>query len=247
MTMQELYHYLRQELEHLVRLHRLEASPILLQSQGLSPEEALGRTLRRDYPILAGREVMLEAQFGSARGQAFTNAPSDFCGTLKDVLALDPENDEHCRGLLVAALNAVMRFTGETDHTVHCRGGDLERCAEAWAAHVRKGFGTPRVTLVGYQPALTARLSQEFPLRVLDKNPEFTGSLRSGVLIEDGDAAYKDAVLDWPDLVLCTGSTLCNGTFVRFLDIGRPVIFFGVSGAAAAKIFGLSRFCPMSG
>ncbi len=246
MTEQELYRRLKQELADLVRLHRLNGSPILLESRGLSPEEAIGSTARRDYPILAGREVMLQARFGTALGQAFTDAPSDFRGTLEEVLAFDPENDPHSRGLLVAALNAVMRHVGGVDHTVHCRNGDLERCAETWAAHIRERYGSPRITLVGYQPALTARLSQEFPLRVLDMNPLFVGSVKSGVTVEHGEKSYEDAVRGWSELVLCTGSTLCNGTFVNFMNTGRPVVFFGISGAAAARLFGLPRFCPCS-
>lgn len=246
MTEQELYRRLKQELERLVRLHHLNESPILLKSRGLSPEEAIGNTRRRDYPILAGKEIMLQAEFGTSLGQAFTDAPSDFCGTLNELLALDPENDVRSRGLLVATLNAVMRHTGDIDHTVHCRNDDLELCAEAHAAHIREHFGTPRITLIGYQPALTARLSRDFPLRVLDMNPQFVGSVKSGITIEHGEHSYRDAVLDWPELVLCTGSTLCNGTFVNFVDIGRPVIFFGISGAAAARIFDLPRFCPKS-
>lgn len=247
MTQQELYRRLKKELENIVRLHGLDRSPVILKSRGLSPEEAIGITKRRDYPILAGKEIMLQAQFGPALGQAFTDAPSDFSGTLEEVLALDAENDAHCRGLLVATLNAVMRFTGDVDHTVHCRNDDLEICAEKHAANIRGRFGSPRVTLVGYQPALTARLSQEFPLRVLDMNPQFVGSVRSGVTVEHGEKSYRDAVLDWSDIVLCTGSTLCNGTFVNFVDIGKPVVFFGISGAASASIFGLERFCPMAG
>ena len=246
MTEQELYRRLKQELERIVRIHHLQASPIRLKSRGLSPEEAIGNTVRKDYPILAGKEIMLQAQFGSSLGQAFTDAPSDFCGTLEQVLALEPENDPHGRRLLVAALNAVMRHTGDIDHTVHCRNEDLELCAEAHAAHIRENYGTARITLVGYQPALTARLSREFPLRVLDMNPQFVGSVKSGITIEHGNENYRDAVLDWAELVLCTGSTLCNGTFVNFVNIGKPVLFFGISGAAAARIFDLPRFCPRS-
>lgn len=246
MTTQELYRRLRQELEDIVRKHRLNERPITLKSRGLSPEEAIGNTTRRDYPILAGREIMLQAQFGDALGQAFTDVPSDFSGTLDQILHLDVENDPYSRGLLVATLNAVMRFTGDLDHTVHCRNNELELCAEAYASYIHGHFHRPRITLVGYQPALTARLSQEFSLRVLDMNPQFVGSLRSGITIEHGGNSYQDAVLEWPDLVLCTGSTLCNGSFVDFVDIGKPVLFFGISGAAAARILGLPRFCPMS-
>ena len=83
-------------------------------------------------------------------------------------------------------------------------------------------------------------------MRVLDLNPEIVGTVRSGVLVEDGMAAYQDVVRVWAELVLCTGSTLCNGSFVNFLDIGKPVLFFGTSCAGAAHILGAERYCPMS-
>ena len=124
--------------------------------------------------------------------------------------------------------------------------GRWAKSAIRYAALVRERFGTPRIALVGFQPALLARLSKEFSVRVLDLNPEIVGTVRSGVLVEDGMAAYQDVVRDWAELVLCTGSTLCNGSFVNFLDIGKPVLFFGTSCAGAAHVLGAERFCPMS-
>ncbi|MCI7373334.1 MAG: DUF364 domain-containing protein, partial [Desulfovibrio piger] len=203
-------------------------------------------TARTDYPILNGREVMLQARFGEALGQAFTSAPVDFEGSLADVLELDTTHDPQAAGMLVATLNAVLRAVGEIGNTVHCRDDGPELCAERYAALVRERFGTPRIALVGFQPALLARLSKEFSVRVLDLNPEIVGTVRSGVLVEDGMAAYQDVVRDWAELVLCTGSTLCNGSFVNFLDIGKPVLFFGTSCAGAAHVLGAERFCPMS-
>ena len=179
---------------------------------------------------------MLQARFGEALGQAFTSAPVDFEGSLADVLELDTTHDPQAAGMLVATLNAVLRAVGEIGNTVHCRDDGPELCAERYAALVRERFGTPRIALVGFQPALLARLSKEFSVRVLDLNPEIVGTVRSGVLVEDGMA----------ELVLCTGSTLCNGSFVNFLDIGKPVLFFGTSCAGAAHVLGAERFCPMS-
>lgn len=245
MTEKELYARLRQELRRLIERQGLDARAVSLKSRGLSPAEAIGVTARKDYPILNGREVMVEARFGDALGQAFTSAPADLEATLAEVLALDLD-DARNRALFVATLNAVMRAAGEIDHTRHCRDAGPELCAERYAAHVREKFGSPRIALVGYQPALLARLSREFPVRALDLNPEIVGSVRSGILVEHGETAYADVVLDWAELTLCTGSALCNGSFVNFMDIGKPVIFFGTSGAAAARTLGLDRFCPMS-
>lgn len=241
-----LYARLREALRDVIARHHLNERDISLKSRGLSPEEAIGRTARTDYPILNGKEIMLQARFGEALGQAFTSAPVDFEGSLAEVLALDTAQDPQARGILVATLNAVLRAVGEADHTVHCRDDGPELCAERYAALVRERFGSPRIALVGYQPALLARLSREFSVRVLDLNPEIVGSVRSGVLVEDGLSAYDAAVRDWAELVLCTGSTLCNGSFVNFLDIGKPVLFFGTSCAGAAVVLGAERFCPMS-
>ena len=164
---------------------------------------------------------MLQARFGGALGQAFTSAPVDFEGSLADVLALDTAHDPQAGGMLVATLNAVLRAVGDIGNTVHCRDDGPEQCAERYA--------------------LLARLAKEFDVRVLDLNPEIVGTVRSGVLVEDGMSAYQGVVRDWAELVLCTGSTLCNGSFVNFLDIGKPVLFFGTSCAGAARILGAAR------
>ena len=244
MTEEILYARLKEALRDAIARHHLDERSISLKSRGLTPEEAIGRTARTDYPILNGREVMLQALFGEALGQAFTSAPVDFEGSLADVLELDTTHDPQAAGMLVATLNAVLRAVGEIGNTVHCRDDGPELCAERYAALVRERFGTPRIALVGFQPALLARLSKEFSVRVLDLNPEIVGTVRSGVLVEDGMAAYQDVVRDWAELVLCTGSTLCNGSFVNFLDIGKPVLFFGTSCAGAAHVLGAERFCP---
>ena len=234
MTEEILYARLKEALRDAIARHHLDERSISLKSRGLTPEEAIGRTARTDYPILNGREVMLQARFGEALGQAFTSAPVDFEGSLADVLELDTTHDPQAAGMLVVTLNGVLRAVGEIGNT------------ERYAALVRERFGTPRIALVGFQPALLARLSKEFSVRVLDLNPEIVGTVRSGVLVEDGMAAYQDVVRGWAELVLCTGSTLCNGSFVNFLDIGKPVLFFGTSCAGAAHVLGAERFCPMS-
>ena len=196
MTEEILYARLKEALRDAIARHHLDERSISLKSRGLTPEEAIGRTARTDYPILNGREVMLQALFGEALGQAFTSAPVDFEGSLADVLELDTTHDPQAAGMLVATLNAVLRAVGEIGNTVHCRDDGPELCAERYAALVRERFGTPRIALVGFQPALLARLSKEFSVRVLDLNPEIVGTVRSGVLVEDGMAAYQDVVRD---------------------------------------------------
>ena len=49
--------------------------------------------------------------------------------------------------------------------------------------------------------------------------------MRYGVLVEDGTKDYEQVVKHYADLVLCTGSTICNGSIVNFLELGTQVLF----------------------
>ena len=60
---------LKEALRDAIARHHLDERSISLKSRGLTPEEAIGRTARTDYPILNGREVMLQARFGEALGR----------------------------------------------------------------------------------------------------------------------------------------------------------------------------------
>jgi len=54
-------------------------------------------------------------------------------------------------------------------------------------------------------------------------------------------------VLDWCDLALVTGTTVVNGTIKLILEIAKTkIVFYGISIAGVARLFGLKRFCPRS-
>ena len=86
-------------------------------------------------------------------------------------------------------------------------------------------------------------LSKEFKLRVLDLNSANVGKVRYGIRVEDGNLAYDEVVKEWADLVLCTGSTICNGTIANFIGLNKPVLFFGTTISGAAPILGLEQLC----
>ena len=100
-----------------------------------------------------------------------------------------------------------------------------------------------RIGLVGYQPALLQMLSESGrQVRVLDLNPANIGDVRYGVTVENGAVARED-LLTWAELILCTGSTLCNGTITDYLDLEKPVLFFGITAAGACQLMGWNRVC----
>ncbi len=246
MNQKELMDLLKDKFKTLVEENSLTMDEIHIVSKSLTPEEAIGNTRRKDFPILTGREVMLQAEYQGAKGQAFTDAPSEFKGTLREILALELDKDLHSRGLFIASLNAVMAKIGLIEHTVHCRTEEPENCAGEILDIVKRDYKDRKIALIGYQPSILEALSKDFTVRVLDLNPKNVGQTRYGIKVEHGIDDYKEVVLDWSDVVLCTGSTLCNGTIVQYFDIGKEVIFFGITVAGAAKLLGLKRLCPCS-
>ena len=102
---------------------------MVINTKSLTPEEAIGITKRKDFPIITGKDVMVQAECLGALGQAFTDAPSAYRGTLEEICSLDLANDPYSSGLFIAALNAVMKHLGRVDCTVHCRNEGPEFCA----------------------------------------------------------------------------------------------------------------------
>ena len=63
------------------------------------------------------------------------------------------------------------------------------------------------------------------------------------MLVEDGSKVYDDVVNRYADLILCTGSTVCNGTIVDYIDIDTEVLFFGTTLSGSAVLMDLKRVC----
>ena len=242
MTKEKIFSILAEELKKLVAENGLETAEIRILSAGLTPEEAIGITKRKDYPILDGREIMLQAEFDGAIGQAFTSSPASYAGTLEEILNSDLENDDQARALFIASMNAVMRKLGKCEHTIHCKNDGPELCAVKYGDYIAEEYGNPKIGVVGYQPALLSELCSRFTVRALDLNPANIGKERFGITIEHG-IDDMDSVKEWADLILCTGSTLANASIVDYMELDKDVIFFGTTAAGAAAVLGLHREC----
>jgi uncharacterized protein (DUF4213/DUF364 family) len=240
-TGKELYEELLKRFSFVVNEHGLLSRNIEIHAAVLTPEEAIGTPGRTDYPILEGKDQMLQAVYDGSKGQVFTDSPAAFTGNVSDLLEMDIVNDRHARSLFIAGMNAVMRSLGLVTGTVHCRNDGMEQCAGTFAQRLEQQYGRCKICQIGYQPALVAALSGIFSLRVLDLNPQNIDVNRNGVTIENGED-FVSAV-QWADIVLCTGSTLANGTIVPFLNLNKDVIFYGTTIAGAAALLGLRRMC----
>ena len=236
----EFYRRLKQELGYLVEKHNLFKERVTITARTLTPKEAIGETERRDFPLLKGKEVMIEARFLDQKGQAYTSMPGDYKGTIEDIIAFSLSNDFE-RACLISSLNAIMRHLGSVEKTIHCRDSDPEMCANMLPNYIKKRFERPKIAFIGFQPAMINSLSRSFELKVIDLDEDNINKEKYGLTINGPDKT--GGIVSWADIILATGSTSVNATIERFTR-NKPVIFYGVSIAAIAKIYGYERYCP---
>ena len=215
----------------------------------LTSEEAIGQPGRRDFPIIIGKERMLEATFRGAKGHAFTDAARDFARTLAGVLEPELSSNQR-RAIYVATLNAVLRHLGRASATVHCKDDDPERCGVEIARRLRAEHGDVTVGLVGLNPAIAEHLVDEFGpahVRITDLFRDNIGQKRFGVEVWDGVRRTEELVRD-SDVVLVTGTTLQNDSFDAIWRscraTGTACVVFGVTGAGVCALTGIPRLCP---
>lgn len=221
---------------------------IAIESSVLTPDEAIGAPGRKDFPLQKGKEVLMEADFMGAKGQAYTDSPSHFRGSLQEIVDLELVTPAQ-KALFIAALNAVTRSVHPDLRTLHCRNEGPERCAGKIAAHVR-GLDPRSVGMIGLQPAILEALVTSMGkdrVRCIDRDEENRGEVKYGVAIEWGDDRGLKQLFEGSDLILATGSSVANGSLPDILSLsgttGTPVYFYGTTIAGTARLMGLQHLC----
>ncbi len=233
------YDNIREEFTKIIKNYDLDSEPVVVTAVPLSAEEAIGNPEDRDYPLVTGKERMMQAEFRGTLGQAFTDMYGNFSGQLSDIVAMDLENNFR-RAIFISSLNAVLKSLGLTTKTQHCRDEEPKLCSHELVKHIKGKYGDVRVALVGFQPRLLEALSQRFELRATDMDKANIGTEKSGIVIGGPDRTEEN--LDWCDLALVTGTTVVNNTIDQFI-ISKPVIFYGVTISGVARLLGLTHFC----
>jgi len=238
----------KEKFQTIIAEHQLGNEPVEVTIGTLTARQAIGDPFRQDFPLLEGREVMIEAQFKGSFGQAFTDRPHEFKGSLNDVLSLGLDTND-ARAIFDATLNAVMAHLGMVTGVRHCRDEEPEKCAAEIAQYILTNYGKVKVGLVGYQPAILENLVKTFGaenVRCTDLNPKNIGSQKYGAEVWDG-RADTERLISWCDVMLTTSSTIVNDTFdgIRAeVDArGKKLIIFGVTGAGVSALLGLERLC----
>jgi hypothetical protein len=231
---------IKDRLANLLEQHQLQAEAVeIISARVLTPQEAIGRPERQDFPLFKGKEFMVQATFKGSLGQAFTDMPGNFKGTLQEVVSL-PLQDNFQRAIFISSLNAVLRHLKLVEKTVHCRDKEPGQCAKHLVEYIRERFGSPRIAFIGLQPAMVESLSKNFNLRVTDLDSDNVGKIKCGVMIED--PRHTEDIVKWSDLVLATGTTVVNDTAQTILR-EKPVIFYGVTIAGIAFLQGYEQYC----
>jgi uncharacterized protein (DUF4213/DUF364 family) len=238
----------KEKFRAIITEHNFGNEPVEVTVGTLTAKQAIGSPLRQDFPLLEGREVMIEACFKGSYGQAFTDRPNEFRGSLNDVLDMVLDSNDR-RAVFDASLNAVMAYLGMVTGVRHCRDEEPEKCAAEIAQYLLEKYGRVKVGMIGYQPAILENLVTALGadnIHCTDLNPKNTGTKKFGAEIWDG-RTDTEKLISWCDIVLATSSTVVNATYDDIKTLadtyGKRLIVFGVTGAGVAALLGLERLC----
>ena len=234
-----LYDKLRTEFAKIVKDNNLEAEKVTIRAATLSPDEAIGDPEDKDYPLIIGRERLIQAEFQESFGQAFTDMYGNCDDRLSNIINMDLNNNFR-RAIFISSLNAVMRSQKLIEGTIHCRDNEPRQCSIELVKHIEEKYGKPRIAMIGLQPRMVEALAKKFELKVTDMDKDNIGVEKFGVIIQSPKAVAEN--LEWCDIVLVTGTTVANGTVHQFF-IDKPTIFYGITIAGAAELLGLNRWC----
>lgn len=232
-----LYEELKAVLRSKMHEHDLTGYNISVRFNALSASQAIGTPGHEDYPIMKGKEVMVEAVFEGSRGQAFTNEFKNADYLIDDLVDIRLDSNGN-RASFIAGLNAVSKYLNLCDKTIHCRNNEPKECARYLYQYIGQA---KKVLLVGYQPRFVEELTQFCTVRVVDMDEDNIGLEACGVRIESPEKTA--GCIEWCDSILATGSTVVNGTIENILNQDKPVLFYGVTVSAAASLCDLNRFC----
>jgi len=230
----------KEYLKEVAYSHRIFEERVSIKAQPLSSEEAIGNPEDKDYPLLRGKERMMQAEFKAFLGQAFTDMYGNYEGSLSEIISMEMTNNFR-RAILISTLNAVMRCFDNIKGTLHCKDQDPRKCSQELSNYIYGRFGKIKIAMVGFQPRMVEALSERFELKVTDLDVDNIGKEKFSIKIEGSDKTSEN--LKWADLALVTGTTFINNTYGEILG-KKSVIFYGVTVAGLAVLTGYERFCP---
>jgi hypothetical protein len=237
------------KLQHIIDRQGWRDIGVSVSMKMLTPEEAIGNPERRDFPVVEGKERVIEVEVMGHKAQAFTDSPREFSGTIGDVLVLPLDTNAE-RAVFIGTLNAILKYRGRVEATLHCKDEEPEKCAHEITAYIRCKFGMINVGLIGLNPAIAESLVHVFGAKhvnITDLNYNNIGKIKYGVTVLDGRTGTAEMVKG-SDLILMTGTTLVNNTFngIRRLinKYGKEYLIYGVTASGINELLDFQGICP---
>ena len=110
MHISDVYNSLSQALSQEIIKNQLFGKNLRIRCKALSAREAIGLPKHDDYPIIRGKEVLVEAEFEGVKGQAFTDEFETANYQVQDLLELDLDTNRK-RASFIAGLNANLQVS----------------------------------------------------------------------------------------------------------------------------------------
>jgi uncharacterized protein (DUF4213/DUF364 family) len=237
-----IYEKLYEYFKTIIKENHLETQEITVRAKPLTSEEAIGNPEDKDYPLIVGRERMMQAEFRNTFGQAYTDMYGNYSDKLINIAEMHLKNNFR-RAVFISSLNAVMRYLGLVDKTMHCKDNEPRECSSQLAEYITTKYGHPKIAIAGFQPRMVESLVKSFIIKVTDMDGANINTEKFGVTVLSPQKTQEH--LDWCDVAVVTGSTIVNDTITHFMT-DKPVIFYGVTISGTAKVLGLNNFCYCS-
>ncbi|HMB31241.1 MAG TPA: DUF364 domain-containing protein [Desulfohalobiaceae bacterium] len=248
-TAQSVLETVRPKMRSLVVENNLLEVTTTILAKELSPEEAIGSPGRRDFPLIEGKERVIEATLLGAKGQAYTDSPREFTGSLSQVTELSLDQTPN-RAIFLAALNALGRKIGLVSGTVHCKDKEPEECAPRIADSLYNLRQNQKIGLIGLNPAIAEALIDRFgpkQVTITDLQEKNINKTKWGAEIWDGRTETERLIRE-SDTIVITGTTMSNGTFDTILQMlhqyDKNYTTYGITGAAVCSLLEIPRICP---
>ena len=242
MTIEELYKQI------VSGFYKLEGAKELLSETvtvtGSKDPEFTLRPEGEPVSSVARPEFCVTAALKGVKGEAYTEEPSDFSGTLQQALSILP-TDKGISAITIAALNAAMNYLKKAPGTFPEGEEARVRYADALCRYVLEHHGRENIILVGYDGYLVKRLMEEgLIFWTMDRDPDNITQDRFHHVIVNNAKKNRESSFIWGKYFIVTGSALTNGTILDYLNSGKELLFYGITCAGAATLLGLPWFSP---
>lgn len=223
------------------------ANALLNETVSVTKASEPERTLRPEnepFSGIARPEYCVTATLLGAKGEAYTENPEDFCGTLKQALEIPP-TEKGISAVTIASLNAAMQYLNLSPGAFPEGEEARFQYADALCRYVLEHHGRENIVLVGYDGYLVKRFMDEgLVFWTMDKDPDNITQDRFHHVVVNNAKRNRESSFVWGKYFIVTGSSLCNGTILQYLDSGKELLFYGITCAGAATLLNLPWFSP---